>query len=445
MQQTDTLAGSKEPRPGNSAQPTRAGAPLSPASGQSGGLLWIVILVLVAGAISFIVWKARHATAAGGAQAKRVDPGVPVTPGKVARKEVSIYYDGLGTIQAFNAVAVRPRVDGQLIKVAFQEGQEVHTNDLLALIDPAPFQAALDQAVAKKLQDQAMLDNAKLDLQRDLDLTNIVTAQSLDTQNNLVRQLAAAVKNDEAGVDSCRVQLDYTTILAPLEGRCGIRLVDQGNIVHAADTNGLVVITQLHPISLVFTLPEQYVGAVARKFAQGPVTVLALDRDNKTVLDTGTLAVIDNQIDSTTATIKLKATFANSNLSLWPGQFVNPRVLVDKIDSLVVDESVIQRGPDGTYAYTIVGDGSNSVAKLTPVTVAKIQDGLALVSKGLSEGQTVVVEGQYRLEDGTKVIPAQDANQPEASPGAPGRGNRRGNGGGTNQTPASQPAKRSGV
>jgi multidrug efflux system membrane fusion protein len=444
MQKTDTRAGSKEPRPANSAQPTDAGAPLPPASGQSGGLLWFVILVLVAGAIGFIVWKAKHAAAAGGAQAKRVDPGVPVTPGKVVRKEVSIYYDGLGTIQAFNTVAVRPRVDGKLIKVAFQEGQEVETNDLLALIDPAPFRAALNQAVAKKLQDQAMLDNARLDLQRDLDLTNIVTAQSLDTQSNLVRQLAAAVKNDEAGVDSCQVQLDYTTILAPLEGRCGIRLVDQGNIVHAADTNGLVVITQLRPISLVFTLPEQDVGAVARKLAQGPVTVLALDRDNKTLLDTGTLAVIDNQIDSTTATIKLKATFANSNLSLWPGQFVNPRVLVDKIDSLVVDESVIQRGPDGTYAYTIVGDVSNGVAKLTPVTVAKIQDGLALVSQGLSEGQTVVVDGQYRLEDGTKVA-ALDTNQPAALPGAAGRGNRRGAGGGTNQTPASQPAKKSGL
>jgi len=406
--------------------------------------MWIIILLFVVGGIGFIVWRAKQTKATAAAAAKRVDPTVPITPGKVTQREVSIYFDGLGTVQAFNTVTVKARVDGQLIKVAFTEGQQVHTNDLLAQIDPGPFQAASEQAKARKLQDLALLDNARLDLQRDLDLTNIVTRQALDTQSNLVRQLEAMVTNDQAGIEICQVQLDYTTVLAPLEGRCGIRLVDQGNIVHAADTNGLVVITQLRPIFVTFILPEQDVGVIARKMAQGPVPVLALDRDNKTVLDTGTLAVIDNQIDTTTGSIKLKAAFPNNNLSLWPGQFVNPRVLVDKINGLVVGENVIQRGPDGEYVYAIAGEGSNMVAKLTPVTVAQIQDGWALISKGLSDGQSVVAEGQYRLEDGSKVR-VEDTNQPAGSPGALGRGNRRGNGGATNRPPANQPPKPAGA
>lgn len=414
-----------------------------PDSGQSGGLLWILILLLVAGGIGFIVWRAKQAKAAATASAKRGDTSVPVTLGKVVEKEVPIYFDGLGTVQAFNTVTVSPRVDGQLIKVAFTEGQDVKTNDLLAQIDPGPFQAAYDQAKAKKSQDQALLDNARLDLQRDLALTNIVTAQALDTQSNLVRQLEAMVKNDQAGLESSKVQLDYTTIYAPLEGRCGIRLMDQGNIVHANDTNGIVVITQLRPIYLQFTLPEQDVGVISRKMAQGPVTVLALDRDNKSILDTGTLTVIDNQIDTATGSIKLRAAFPNTNLSLWPGQFVNPRVLVDKINGLVVAENVIQRGPDGEYVFTIEGEGTNLVAKLTPVTVGQMQDDWALVAKGLSAGQTVVVVGQYRLEDGSKVK-VEDTNAPAGSAGALGRGNRRGTGGATNHPTAEQSSKPAG-
>jgi len=423
-------------------KPAGAAALRQPASSQSGSLLWIVILLVVAGAIGFIVVRAKSIKAAATATAKRGDFSVPIVPGKVIQKEVSVYFDGLGTVQAFNTVTVKPRVDGQLIKVAFTEGQDVHTNDLLALIDPGPFQAALDQAKARKSQDQALLDNAKLDLQRDLDLTNIVTLQTLDTQSNLVRQLEAMAKNDQAGIDSCQVQLDYTTILAPLSGRCGIRLVDQGNIVHANDTGGIVVITQLRPISVMFTLPEVQVGAISAKLARGPVSVLALDSDNKTVLDTGTLTVIDNQIDTTTGTIRCKATFPNTNLSLWPGQFVNPRVLVDKINGLVVPENVIQRGPDGPYVFTVNGEGSNMTAKLTPVTVGQMQEDWALVSKGLSVGETVVVDGQYRLEDGTKVRVA-DGDQPAGSPAAPGRGNQRGTGGATNRpssNPSPQPA-----
>jgi multidrug efflux system membrane fusion protein len=216
--------------------------------------------------------------------------------------------------------------------------------------------------------------------------------------------------------------------------------VDQGNVVHASDTNGIVVITQLRPISVVFTLPEQNVGILSRKLAQGPVEVRALDRDNTTVLDIGTLAVIDNQIDPTTGTIKCKATFPNANLTLWPGQFVNPRVLVDKTNGLVVAEDVIQRGPDGAYVFTITGEGTNLTAKLTPVTVAQMQEPWALISDGLTAGETVVVEGQYRLEDGSKVR-IEAANPPAASPGAAGPVNRRGSGG----LPASQPPKPAGA
>jgi multidrug efflux system membrane fusion protein len=422
--------------------PSAARPPALAASGNSGGLLTIVIIMLVAGAAGFIVWRAKSAKDAAAAAAKRVDLSIPITPGKVRRQEVSIYYDGLGTVQAFNTVTVRPRVDGQLIQVAFTEGQNVHSNDLLALIDPAPFKAALDQAIAKELQDEAQLDNARLDLQRDLDLTNIVTTQAVDTQSNLVRQLEAMVKNDQAGIDSCKVQLGYTTILAPLDGRCGIRQVDQGNIVHAADTSGVVTITQLRPISVVFTLPEREVGVVSRKLAQGAVQVLAMDRDNKTALDTnGTLAVIDNQIDTTTGTIKCKATFPNTDLSLWPGQFVNPRVLVDTTNCLVVDENVIQRGPDGPYVFTVHDNGSNLVAKLTPV-IAQMQEPLALISQGLNEGDTVVVEGQYRLEDGSKVrVEPDPADAPPAAAGpASGSGTRDT----TNRPPGNPPPKLAG-
>lgn len=267
---TPTATTSPPAKPLGNNTPYQSGSTAArpPASGPSGRLLWIVILVLVAGAIGFIVWRAKSIKAAATAMTRRGDLSVPITTGKVTEKEVAIYFDGLGTVQAFNTVTVKPRVDGQLILVAFTEGQDVRTNDLLAQIDPGPFKAALDQAQAKKSQDQALLDNAKLDLQRDLDLTNIVTVQTLDTQSNLVRQLEAMVNTDQAGIDSCQVQLDYTTIRAPLEGRCGIRPVDQGNIVHATDTNGIVVITQLRPISVVFTLPEQDVGPISRKLAK---------------------------------------------------------------------------------------------------------------------------------------------------------------------------------
>ncbi|HWD20797.1 MAG TPA: efflux RND transporter periplasmic adaptor subunit [Verrucomicrobiae bacterium] len=391
-----------------------------------GSRLWLAILVAVV-CVGGVVWlvKYRQGQAAAKAKRSRGDVTAPVVVGKVVNKTLPIYLDGLGTVQAFNIVTVKSLVDGQLIKVAFTEGQDVHAGDLLAQIDPAPFQAALEQVEAKKAQDEAQLTNAKRDLERDQQLIKdkIVTEQALETQESLVTGLEATVKADQAAIQSASVQLKYGTITAPIDGRCGLRLVDQGNIVHPNDTNGLVVITQLRPISIVFTLPEQYTGQIAAKLAQGGVTVLALDRDNKTSLGTGKLAVIDNQIDPQTGTIKLKATFPNDDLKLWPGQFVNARAIVESRTGLVVPSAVIQRGPSGEYAF-VVKDG---VAKVQPLKVSQTQDGLALVEDaesggGLREGDSVVVDGQNRLQDGSKVTTGDQTG------GGKGHGGR----GGTN-------------
>ena len=341
-------------------------------------------------------------------------PPVPVVTGHVAQKDVPIYLDGLGTVQAFNAVTVHVRVDGELKKVAFTEGQDVKAGDVLAQIDSDPFRAQLEQAEAKKAQDEAQLTNAKLDLQRDVEqiAAKIIAQQVYDTQKALVDQLAAQVKADQAAIDSAKVQLNYTTIVSPLDGRLGVRLVDQGNIVHATDANGLVVVTQLKPITVVFTLPEQTVPAIQKEHATGDIVVLAVDRDNYTVLGTGQLAVIDNQIDITTGTIRLKATFPNEDLRLWPGQFVNARLLLTtRKGGLVVPASVVQRGPDGAYAFVVKDD---QTVAIQPVKVAQIENGEALIDEGLQPGQEVVTDGQYRLQPGSKVKAAQ-----AGTPGAP--------------------------
>ena len=375
----------------------------------------IAALLVVAALVGWAVYHHSQSSttpSSGAATARSQGMPIPVVTGHARQKNVPIYLDGLGTVQAFNTVTVHTRVDGQLVKVAFAEGQEVKSGDLLAQIDPAPYRAALDQAMAKKAQDAAQLANARVDMQRYADLlkSDSVNQQIYDTQKALVDQLEAALKADAAAIASAQVNLDYTDIRSPIDGRTGIRQVDQGNLVHANDSSGLVVLTQLKPISIVFTLPETALAKLQDNQGETNYTVLAVARDNTNVLANGQLAVIDNQIDSTTGTLKLKATFANENLRLWPGQFVNTRLLLDtRADSVVVPASVVQRGPDGAFAFVVSGDTTNQTVKMRPIKVAQIDNGEALIDDGLKAGEVVIVDGQYKLQDGSKIRAAEPA------------------------------------
>jgi multidrug efflux system membrane fusion protein len=307
-------------------------------------------------------WMTRHSATSATNRTAAVRGGalvVPVLAGRVAQRDVPIYLDGLGTAQAYNTVTIRVRVDGQLKQLDFVDGQDVHQGDLLAQIDPDPYRTQVEQSAAKKKEDEAQLANARVQLNRDTELLaqKILAQQDYDAQKALVAQLEATVAADQAAVDNATVQLNYTRIVSPIDGRTGIRLVDAGNIVRANDTNGLVVITQLRPISVVFTLPAQTLDEIQKQRAVSELSVLAVGADNRTVLDHGRLAVIDNQIDTTTGTIKLKATFPNATLRLWPGQFVNARLLLDtRKNGMTVPASVVQRGPEGSYAYVIKPD-----------------------------------------------------------------------------------------
>ncbi|MDB6054687.1 MAG: Efflux transporter, family, subunit [Verrucomicrobiales bacterium] len=389
-------------------------------------LVLIVLLGLVGGGAYW--FRKNHATPAGkpGAGSPQ-NMVVPVVIGKVMQKDVPYFLEGIGTVQPFNIVTVRARVDGQVQKINFKEGQDIKAGDLLAKIDPAPFLAEASQAEAKKAQDQAQLKNAQDELKRDESLLKdkILSEQAFEAQKSTVDQLTAAVKADDAAIQSARVQLDYTTITAPISGKIGLRLVDEGNIVHANDANGIVVITQIQPISIVFTLPEQYLDEV-QTTGQDKIVIQAIGRDNNAVIEEGKLTVIDNQIDSTTATIRFKGTFENKNSTLWPGRFVNVRVVLRTIkNGLVVPASVVQRGPDGTYAFVVEKESTNTIAKIQPIKVGKINRGEALIEEGLAPGQEVVVDGQFRLQAGSKIKPAETAKRtgpPAATSGKPGVG-----------------------
>ena len=353
------------------------------------GILAMLCVFIALGALWAVTkHRATADSKAASSSARAGTPPVPVVAGTVAQKDVPIYLDGLGTVQAFNTVTVHVRVDGQLQKVAFVEGQDVHAGDLLAQIDPDPYQAQLNQALAKKGQDEAQLNLQRVELKREAALlaAKIDSQDQYDQVEAQVGQLEAAVRADQAAIDSAQVQLAYTKITSPIDGRIGIRQVDAGNIVHATDLNGLVVITQLRPIFVMFTLPEQTSGEIQKQMASGDLSVMAVDRDNRTVLDAGKLAVIDNQIDTATGTIKLKATFPNDDLRLWPGQFVNARLLLTtRKDGIVVPAQVIQRGPEGSYAFVIKDD---STVEIRPVKVAQIEDGEALIDEGLATRRT---------------------------------------------------------
>src|SRR3954469_10707914 len=358
------------------------------------------------------------------------DGPVPVIAALAKRSDVPVYLDGVGTIRALNTVTVRSQVDGKLLSVNYTEGQQVERGYVLAKIDPTIYQAAYDQAVAKKALDEATLANARLDLERYTKLvaSNSIARQQLDTQRMTVAQQEAQVKLDQAQIDNAKAILDYTQIVAPITGRTGIRQVDQGNVVHASDANGIVVITQLQPLSVLFTLPQQQLGEVNRAFAAGPLPVDAFGPDNKTIVETGELKVVDNQVDPSTGTIKLKAEFANRELQLWPGGFINVRLLTHTLKQVVVaPTAAVQRGPSGTFVYVVQPD--NKVA-VRPVTVSQQDETQAVVAKGLEADERVVTTGFARLTAGAQVTPtnAESAPSPDAQPAQTPRQRRRGQG-----------------
>jgi multidrug efflux system membrane fusion protein len=360
---------------------------------------------------------------------------VPVLAAVSEKKDVPIYLDALGTVQAFNLVSIRALVDGPLVEVRFKEGQDVKAGDVLARVDPRPFQASLDAAVAKKQQDEASLANNRLDAARYAKLvaSNFSSAQQADTARALVAQTEAQVRGDQAQIDTARTQLNYATILAPNDGRVGLRQVDVGNIVHSADTTPITVLTQLQPISVVFTLPQQSLPQVARAMEKGAPEVLAVRAgatsiEDATIIDRGKLAVLDNQVDPATGTIKLKATFPNARLRLWPGGFVDVRMLaLTEQNVTTVPTAAVQRGPQGPYVFVIK---NAETAERRPVKLGHEDDQTSIVVSGLDIGEQVVVDGAQRVTDGGKVaVAGPDGNAPDAVPlrerGAPGTAQRR--------------------
>jgi multidrug efflux system membrane fusion protein len=398
---------------------TRAGSRL-----RRWGMVGLCLLVVAA--IGYAIWFFPAAKPPANKHDAAGQP-IPVLTAAAAIKDVPIYLDGLGTVQAFYTVTMKAMVDGPLVSINFKEGQDVHKGDVLAQIDPRTYQAALDNAVAKKAQDQAQLANARVDLARyqKLVANNYTSAQQADTAKAQVAQFEALVQQDQAQIDTARTQLSYTTITAPIDGRTGMRQVDPGNIVHAIDTTGMVVITQLEPISVMFTLPQQALPSVAQAIAEGDPRVLALAQDTTggapKLLDTGKLTVLDNQVDSTTGTIKLKAVFPNAQHRLWPGGFVSIRLRTQTAkDAVVVPPSAIQRGPRGPYVFVIADD---LTAKRQLVTVGYEDEQVSVVATGLKGGENVVIEGASRLSDGSKVSlakPDAGAGQSTDQPTAPG-------------------------
>jgi len=349
--------------------------------------------------------------------AAKAPPAIPVDVARVARADVPLYLEGLGTVQAFYTVTITARVDGQIEKVAFTEGQEVKKGDLLVQIDPRPYQAALGVAIATRDKDQALLANAHRDMQRYTELApeDLASKQTVDTQQALVAQLIAQVKGDEAAIDNARTQLDYTTIRSPIDGRTGIRQVDPGNNVHATDTTGMVVVTQLEPISVIFSLPEEKFAQLSAALARGAVSAQALSRADRTVLDTGTVALIDNEIDQTTGTLRVKATMPNKQRRLWPGEFVNMRVQTQlRRAVLTIPASALERGPDGVFTYVVQPDSTVRVADLK---VGEQSGDVVVVEQGLAAGERVVASNQYRLQPGSLIR----ANRPKVARGGDGK------------------------
>lgn len=382
------------------------------ASGARRRTVSILVALLVLGGLGYIGWSAMQQKS--NDRNARPDLPVPVLAATPRIEDVPVYLDGVGSIRALNTVTVRSQVDGKLIAVNFVEGQDVNKGDVVAEIDPAIYQAQYDQAVAKKAQDEAQLANQRLDLTRyeQLAASSAGSKQQADTQRALVAQTQALIKADQAAIDNATATLSYTRIVAPISGRAGLRQVDQGNIVHASDATGLVVITQLQPIAVWFSLPQQQIMRVNAAVAKGPLTVDVFGNDGITVIDTGKLTGIDNQVDPTTGTLRLKAEFPNANYQLWPGQFVNVRLKVEMlVKAMVVPTSAVQRGPIGTFSY-VIGEGDIVMAK--PVTVTQQNEHDAVIASGLSPTDRVVTTGFANLSDGAKVIVGRNDQTPSA-------------------------------
>lgn len=343
-------------------------------------------------------------------QAQKPTP-VPVTFATAQKADYPVYLNGLGTVQPFDTVTVRSRVDGEVTSVAFKQGQIVKEGDILVQIDPRPYQAALDQAIAKKAQDQATLANAQIDLQRYVSLAsqNAGTRQQLDTQKALIDQLNAQIKGDQGAIDNAQTQVIYTTIRSPLMGRAGFRLIDPGNIVHAADTTGIVTIVRMQPISVVFTAPEEDLPRINEALANGTVAATAFSSDGLRTLAQGKLALLNNAVDQASGTISMKASFDNKDNALWPGLSVTTRLLVDTLKQVtVVPEDAVQRGPNGLFTFVI---GDDSKVQIHQIKVAQEGNGKSVISQGLVPGQKAVTAGQYRLQEGTLVDAKEEAPQ----------------------------------
>ena len=375
----------------------------------------LTITLLILGGLGYLGWNAFQQKQTGrGGPGARPDLPVPVLAATPRTQDVPVYLDAVGSVRALNNVIVRAQVDGKLIKVNFVEGQDVKQGDVLAEIDPVIYQAQYDQAVAKKAQDEALLANQKLDLARyqQLAASNAGSKQQADTQRAVVAQQEALVQADQAAIDNAKAMLGYTKVIAPLTGRVGLRQVDQGNIIRAADVTGLVIITQLQPIAVQFSLPQQQIVRVNAAAGKGVLAVDVFGNDGVTVVDTGTLKGIDNQVDPTTGTLKLKAEFPNAKFQLWPGQFVNVRLKVETLDkAIVVPASAVQRGPAGTFSYVI---GPDNVATAKPVVVTQQNENDAVIASGLSVSDRVVTTGFANLSDGAKVLIGTDDRAPTA-------------------------------
>jgi membrane fusion protein, multidrug efflux system len=378
---------------------------------------WVLLVVALIG-LGYFGWQRFHVDQAAQADSAQKsaaaarNAAVPVTVAPVEKADFPVFLTGLGTVQGFNTVVVRTRVDGQIHEIAFKEGDLVKQGDLLAQIDPRPFQAALDQAKAKKQQDEANLANANLDLQRFTKLGEFATRQQTDTQRSTVAQLTAQIAADDAAIFNAQTQVDYTSVKAPISGVAGLRQVDVGNIVNASTQTGIVTIAQIEPIAVIFTAPEDQLPYINESQAAQPLKVIALTTDGKKPLSEGVLSVINNQVDTTSGTIRLKAVFDNKNHALWPGQSVSTRLLVTTLkDATVIPDDAVQHGADGLYAFAVNADNK---AELRKIKVSKSIDGRSVVDQGLNPGERVIVAGQYKVQPGSVVATKVAAS--EAAP-----------------------------